>query len=102
MKLRTNAALKTQLTRFAIGMTSTLPLWGVVNSCNDYLVNATKYVDPCGTILANCVPGSFQANSAPIGSAQAQCLDPTCTIPGACTPGQPVIGSVRPICKGRS
>ncbi|MBI1827840.1 MAG: hypothetical protein HY287_02100 [Planctomycetes bacterium] len=98
MKPRAMPILQKRLIRWAVGLTSTLPLWGLVNSCNDYLVNATKYVDPCGTILANCVPGSFQANTAPIGSAQAQCLDPTCTIPGACNPGVPVIGSVRPIC----
>ncbi len=45
---------------------------------------ATNYFDPCGTIFANCDPGSFQLQFADVPDWS---VDPTCTIPGGCTDG---------------
>ncbi len=70
-----------------------LPL-GFLESCNERLTNATAYVDPCGTILGNCAPGSFQVNAADVGD---YCIDPTCTVPGQCGGGQP-LGTITNIC----
>ena len=52
---------------------------GFVGSCDDRLIEVTRFLDPCGTILANCQPGQFAAESADIG-------DPCflCPIPGTC------------------
>ena len=66
---------------------------GWLGSCDDRLVGLTNFVDPCGTILANCVPGQFAALNADIGDF---CVDPTCTVPGLC--GLPTVGSIRDIC----
>lgn len=38
--------------------------------------------DPCGTILANCDPGSFQLQF--VENIPDLRVDPTCTIPGGC------------------
>ncbi|MHC5110580.1 MAG: hypothetical protein ACYTHJ_11975 [Planctomycetota bacterium] len=54
---------------------------GFLNSCNNRLTNFAFTVDPCGTFLANCNPGDFQARNTAIGD---PCIDPTCTIPGQC------------------
>lgn len=67
---------------------------GFLESCNDRLVEATRIFDPCGTILANCTPGSFETNNADVGDF---CVDPTCTIPGMCDPNPP-LGTIRDIC----
>ena len=54
----------------------------------------TSFVDPCGTILGNCAPGSFDLLFADVPDYS---VDPTCTIPGGCTDqaggggGDPVI-----------
>lgn len=37
--------------------------------------------DPCGTILANCQPGTFDLLFSDVPNFT---LDPTCTIPGQC------------------
>jgi len=37
--------------------------------------------DPCGTILGNCAPGTFQLLFADVPDYS---VDPTCTIPGGC------------------
>jgi hypothetical protein len=69
-------------------------MMGFLGSCDDQLIALTQYVDPCGTILGNCTPGSFQANNADLND---WCIDPACTIPGGCGPGQP-LGTIRDIC----
>ena len=38
--------------------------------------------DPCGTILGNCTPGTFDLLFADVPDYN---VDPTCTIPGGCT-----------------
>ena len=38
--------------------------------------------DPCGTVLANCTPGSFQLQF--VEDIPDLRVDPTCTIPGGC------------------
>lgn len=67
---------------------------GLLESCNDRLVQVTRFVEPCGTFLANCTPGSFEVNAADIGDF---CIDPTCTVPGGCDNGQP-LGTILDIC----
>jgi len=98
MKPNTSSRMKRVCVRAVLALSGTLPLFGFLGSCNDKLVGLTQYVDPCTTFLGNCLfPGQFQANAAPIGSAQAYCIDPTCTIPGFC--GTVPIGTIRPVCK---
>lgn len=50
------------------------------------LANLTQYVDPCGTILADCFPGQFQLYAADVPDWN---VDPTCTIPGGCLGAPP-------------
>ena len=76
--------------KFAAAVLGTTPVLGFIETCSDFGVNATRYVDPCGTVFANCAPNSFYANSLDLGSEEARCWDPTCTIPGACGPYIPV------------
>jgi hypothetical protein len=66
-----------------------------VDACDGRLVNLTYYIDPCGTFLANCAPGSFAANNSQLGN---PCIDPECTVPGGCGTGNPPLGTVRPLC----
>lgn len=67
---------------------------GIISSCDDRLIGLTRYVDPCGTILANCNPGDFEVNAAGIGDF---CVDPACTVPGGCGGGQP-LGTITDVC----
>ncbi len=55
-------------------------LFGLVPSCE----GVTKYFDPCGTILGNCAPGTFELLFADVPDWD---VDPTCTIPGGCVEG---------------
>ena len=73
----------------------TVAQFGFVDSCDDRLINATRYLDPCGTFLANCAPGSFLANAAELGD---YCVDPSCTVPGACPDNGQPLGTIRDIC----
>lgn len=61
-------------------------VFGFLGTCTDFVGTsaevATKYFDPCGTIFANCEPGSFQLQFADVPDWG---VDPTCTIPGGCT-----------------
>lgn len=82
----------TALAALAIGAVAQ---FGFVESCDNRLINFTRYFDPCGTILANCTPGSFEANAAEIGD---YCVDPACTVPGGCGTGQQPLGTIRDIC----
>jgi hypothetical protein len=70
-----------------------IPL-GFLESCNDKALNATQYFEPCGTILGNCTPGSFQVRAADVGD---YCVDPACTVPGQCGLAQP-LGTITRIC----
>jgi len=76
-------------------LAGTLLQLGFVSSCDDRLVGLTNYLDPCGTILANCAPGTFQAINADLGD---WCLDPACTVPGGCGNQDPPLGTIRDIC----
>jgi len=78
----------------ALGVAGVVLQLGAIGSCDDTLVALTRYVDPCGTVLGNCTPGSFQANNADVGD---YCVDPACTVPGACNNNQP-LGTIRNIC----
>lgn len=68
--------------------------FGFLESCNNRATSATEYFEPCGTILGNCTPGSFQTNAAEVGD---YCVDPACTVPGQCGGGQP-LGTITRIC----
>ncbi len=69
--------------------------FGFLESCDDRFIQATRFFDPCGTFLANCTPGSFEANRAAISDL---CVDPACIVPGACPgQGQP-LGTTRELC----
>ncbi len=59
---------------------------GFVSSCDDRLIELTRFLDPCGTILANCQPGQLAAQNADIG-------DPCflCAIPGTCDSDDPFL-----------
>lgn len=83
------------LTGFALVGTTTLMQLGFLGSCDSRLIEFTEFFDPCGTVFANCTPGSFQANAADIGDF---CIDPVCTIPGGCDQDGPPIGTQRDIC----
>jgi hypothetical protein len=77
---------------FLIGGCFTL---GLIESCDDRLLTVTEWVDPCGTIFANCEPGDFQVNAA---GAPAYCLDPACTVPGQCGNEGNLLGLTADIC----
>jgi hypothetical protein len=59
-----------------------------LSGCTFLLLNQTQCewlvtrFDPCGTIFANCEPGTFQLQFADVPDYG---VDPTCTIPGQCT-----------------
>ena len=85
-----SAGSSRRIAKMAALFVGTIPILGFIETCSDFGVGLTQYVDPCGTVLGNCAPGSIYANSLDIGSEAAQCWDPTCTIPGACGPYIPV------------
>jgi len=69
--------------------------FGFIEGCDETLIEVTRIFDPCGTFLANCTPGSFEANAAEIGD---WCVDPACIVPGGCGTGQQPLGTIRNIC----
>ncbi len=87
--------MKRRITTLAVLMSSAMFILGFLDSCNDRLVALTRFVDPCGTVLANCVPGQFQIINADVGDF---CIDPECTIPGGCATGTAPLGTIREIC----
>lgn len=82
-----NANVQRRLRRVAGIVFGGVCVLGLLESCDNLLLNVTGYVDPCGTIFANCQPGDFQLNAA---SSPDYCIDPTCTIPGQCTDVRPL------------
>ena len=88
------AAAKRRVVGLVALVGSSLFLAGFLESCDDRLVGLTRFIDPCGTILANCNPGDIQVRNAGIGNS---CIDPTCTVPGACGGGQP-LGTITDLC----
>ncbi len=70
-------------------------VYGFIESCDDRLVSISRFIDPCGTFLANCTPGEFEVRRAEVGDF---CVDPACTVPGQCPDqGQP-LGTIINIC----
>lgn len=67
---------------------------GVLEGCNDRLVQVSRFVDPCATFLAFCQPGDFQVLAADPGDF---CVDPACTVPGQCNDDQP-LGTIINVC----
>ncbi len=70
-------------------------LWqlGFVQSCDDRLIGLTRFVEPCGTFLANCQPGDFLINRSEFGAS----CDPTCVVPGQCGEQAP-LSVIRELC----
>ena len=95
MTLRNANAKTLRPVRVAMGtIATTVFIIGFLQSCDDRLIGLTRFIDPCGTILANCAPGDFEVNRADVGSF---CVDPTCTVPGQCGEGQ-ALGTITDIC----
>ncbi len=65
------------------------------SSCDDKLLSLAEFVDPCGTILANCEPGDLQINAAAVGD---YCVDPACTVPGQCEGDYVPLGTITELC----
>ena len=85
--------------RHSLKMLATLILGGgftlgFLDSCDNRLIQFTRYVDPCGTIFANCEPGDFQVAAAEVGD---YCVDPACTVPGQCGDERP-LGTITDLC----
>ena len=59
---------------------------GFVGTCDDRLIGLTRFFDPCGTVLANCLPGELTAQQADTG-------DPCflCSSPGTCGNDDPFL-----------
>ena len=74
--------------------TAFIPL-NFLGDCSDRFVDFSRYVDPCGSVLANCQPGDFEVNSAAVGD---YCVDPACTVPGGCGNVGPVLGTTTELC----
>ena len=70
---------------------------GCVNDLENAFIDLTQIIDPCTTVFANCAPGSFIANTIEIGSFEAHCFDPTCTLPGQC--GNVPLGATQDPCR---
>ena len=68
---------------------------GWLGTCNDRLFEATRFADPCGTLLGNCDPGDFQVYNADIGD---YCIDPTSTVPGLGDSEGPPLGTMYDLC----
>ena len=83
-----------RFTRIATLLASGAAVPSFVESCDDRLTNLTRYIDPCGSIFANCAPGDFEVNAADVGD---YCVDPACTVPGACSNQQP-LGTITDVC----
>lgn len=72
----------------------TVTILGFLEACDNRLISLTRFIDPCGTFLANCNPGELAVNRADVGDF---CIDPTCTVPGQCGPGQ-ALGTITELC----
>ena len=77
-----------------VSLVSGLSVLGFLENCNDRLVEVTRFVDPCNTVLFNCVPGFFETSAADVGDF---CVDPSCTVPGGC--GNVALGTVTRVCR---
>lgn len=88
------ADIRQRLRRLAGLILGGVFILGFLETCDNRLVQFTRYVEPCGTFLANCEPGDFEVNRADVGDF---CIDPTCTVPGACGDEQP-LGTITDLC----
>ena len=68
--------------------------FSLIDTCDNLAVEASRIIDPCGTFLANCAPGSFEVRNAEVGDF---CVDPACSVPGQCGFGQP-LGTITDLC----
>ena len=93
--IRRIPAIRRRWTGLAVLLVGALFQFGWLGMCNNPMLEATRFVDPCGTILGNCEPGDFQVYTAEIGD---YCIDPACTIPGGCDNEDPPLGTVFDLC----
>jgi len=91
---RTGFSFARRFIRLATLLASGAAIPSFFESCDDRLIGVTRYFDPCGTIFANCAPGDFEVNNAEVGD---YCVDPACTVPGACNDLQP-LGTITNVC----
>jgi len=66
---------------------------GLLQTCDDRLIELSRFIDPCGTLLANCQPGDLEVSRAAVGDF---CVDPACTVPGQC--GGRALGTITDVC----
>ncbi len=66
-----------------------------LGDCDNSLVQLTRFVEPCGTVFANCQPGDIQVNAADVGDF---CVDPACSVPGGCGNLEQPLGTITDIC----
>ncbi len=69
--------------------------FGFLEDCDSRLMQMSRYVDPCGTIFANCVPGELEVRLAEVGD---YCVDPACTVPGQCGNDEQALGTITDLC----
>lgn len=74
--------------RLLAAVTGPLVMFQLLSGACDKLGNLTRWVDPCGTVLADCFPGQFELAASDVPNYR---LDPTCTIPGGCLGAAPSV-----------
>ena len=94
--MRRDHRSRSRLYRVGMVLVGGLFLLGFLNACDDRLLGLARVFEPCGTVFANCTPGSFLVNQAEVGD---YCVDPGCTVPGQCTEQpQPPLGALTDLC----
>ncbi len=88
------AGVRSKLKKWAFLIAGGFSLLGFFETCDDRFINLTRFLDPCATFLANCPPGFFETSRADVGDF---CVDPACTVPGACSDDQP-LGTITDVC----
>ncbi len=99
-----SSSVRRRVMRLGAMVSAGAMVFGVFQGCDDKLVNFSRYIDPCGTILADCDPGSIEVNAAAVGD---YCVDPLCPIPGQCNgnagavggaAANPALGTITDLC----
>lgn len=93
--LSSRTGIRRRVVRAMAIATGSVFVVGMLESCNDFMVGASAYVDPCGTIFGNCAPGDIQVRAADIGDS---CIDPACTVPGGCGFEGAPLGTITNVC----
>jgi len=91
----TKSSLRRRVIGWAVVLGSGLVVPQFIDACDERLIQFTNFIDPCGTFLANCTPGSFITNNSALGD---PCIDPECSVPGQCGTGTPSLGTIIDLC----